>query len=226
MKAQRQAKTVLGGRISTNPTSVTTILIGINVLVFILMMATGGRDSVVFDEGAMWGYGVAYGEYWRLLTSAFLHSGIMHIAFNMLALYMFAPVIEEALGRAKYLLTYVTLAVAASVWVYWLTPENVATVGASGVVFGLFGLILVFMMKTKQDVTGLVVLLAINAVISLQAHISWQGHLGGFVTGVVLGLVFVNAPRDRQQFVHTVAFVGLWLFIVVATVFRTALIWS
>lgn len=226
-KAQRQPRTVMGGRISANPRNVTTTIIAINVVVFVLMMVTGGtRNSPIFEEGAMWAFAVANGEYWRLLSSAFLHSGVMHIAFNMLALYMFGPAIEEVLGRAQYLSLYLTLAVGASVWVYWLTPLNVSTVGASGAVFGLLGVILVFMVHAKQDVTGLLVLLGINAVISLQASISWQAHLGGFLTGALMAFVFVKAPRDRQQFVHTAAFAGLWLVIIGATALKTAQIWN
>lgn len=225
-KAQRQPKTVFGGRISANPRSVTTSLIIVNIVIFVAMMATGGSRGSIYQEGAMWAFGVANGEYWRMLSSAFLHSGIMHIAFNMLALYLFGPAIEEALGRARFLTTYITLAVAASVWVYWLAPLNTSTVGASGAVFGLFGVILVFMLRAKQDVTGLLVLLGINAVISLQANISWQAHLGGFLTGVVLAVVFVKAPRDRQQLVHMLAFAGLWLLIIAASALRTAQLWS
>lgn len=216
----------MGGRISANPRNVTTTIIAINVVVFVLMMFSGGSRSPIYQEGAMWAFGVANGEYWRLLSSAFLHSGIMHIAFNMLALYLFGPAIEEVVGRTKYLLMYLTLAVGASVWVYWLTPLNVSTVGASGAVFGLLGVILVFMLQTKQDVTGLLVLLGINVVISLQANISWQAHLGGFLTGVLLATVFVKAPRDRQQLIHTVAFVGLWLVIIGAAALRTAQLWN
>lgn len=226
VKAQRQPKTILGGQISANPTSVTSILIGVNLVAFVAMLATGGIRGAVADAGAMWAFGVAHGEYWRLLTSAFLHSGMMHIAFNMFALYLFGPAIEAALGRVKYLLSYITLAVAASVWVYWLSPVNAATVGASGVVFGLLGMVLVFMIWTKQDVTGLVILLAINAVISLQGNVSWQAHLGGFVTGVILAAVFVYAPRERQQLIHTLAFSGLWLLIIAATMLRTSQLWA
>ena len=225
-KTQRQPKTVFGGRISANPRSVTSILIAINVIVFVAMMATGGTRGPIGQDGAMWAFGVANGEYWRMLTSAFLHSGLMHIAFNMFALYLFGPAIEEALGRAKYLLTYITLAVAASVWVYWLSPVNSSTVGASGVVFGLLGMVLVFMVRSKQDVSGLLVLLALNVVISLQGNVSWQAHLGGFMTGLVLAAVFVYAPRNRQQLIHTLAFSGLWLVIIAATMLRTTQLWS
>ncbi len=224
-KAQRQPRTVLGGRISSNPRSVTTILIGINIAVYVLMVFTGGLSGELAQNGAMWGFAVAYGgEYWRLLTAAFFHSGLMHLGLNMLGLYMFGPAIEEALGRSKYLLTYLTLAVSSSVWIYWLTPPNTDTVGASGAIFGLFGLIAVFMYRTRQDMSGILIMLAINAVFSLQSGVSWQGHLGGFVTGVALGAVFAYAPRDRQIAIHRFAFIALWVAIVVATAVRSNLL--
>ena len=105
----------------------------------------------------------------------------------MYALYLFGPYVERSLGTTRFVVAYVTMAVASSVFVYWLTEPDVATIGASGAVFGLFGLALVLLIRTRQDVRGLLVLLAINAFISLQGNISWQGHLGGFVTGALLG---------------------------------------
>ena len=161
---------------------------------------------------------MADGDYWRLLTAAFLHAGILHIAFNMYALYLFGPYVERALGTARFVVAYLTMAVASSVFVYWLTEPQVATIGASGAVFGLFGLALVLLIRTGQDVRGLLVLLAINAFISLQGNISWQGHLGGFVTGALLGVALAYAPRERRSAVQFAAFALTWLAIVVAVV--------
>jgi membrane associated rhomboid family serine protease len=126
------------------------------------------------------------------------------------------------LGTARFVVAYLTMAVASSVFVYWLTEPQVATIGASGAVFGLFGLTLVLLIRTGQDVRGLLVLLAINAFISLQGNISWQGHLGGFVTGALLGVALAYAPRDRRSAVQFTAFAITWLAIVVAVVLRTA----
>lgn len=218
--AVRQPRTVFGGRISANPTSVTTAIIIANVVVFVLGLFTGGRGLSQF--GDMWGFGVASGEYWRLITAAFLHAGLAHLAFNMLALYLFGPVIEEALGRARYLATYVTVAVAASVWVYWLTDPRTSTVGASGAVFGLLGVVFVFMWRSKQDMSGMIVLLAINAFISLQANVSWQAHLGGFVTGLLIGWIFIKAKRETRDRTQLLAFAGIWIVLVIAVLARSA----
>ncbi len=220
-KSVRAPRTIVGGAISMSAGAVSMGLLGINVVVFLLQKVTEGSVNSVFQLGAMQGFAVADGDYWRLLTAAFLHLGILHIAFNMYALYLFGPYVERALGTTRFVIAYLTMAVASSVFVYWLTAPGVATVGASGAIFGLFGLALVLLIRLRQDVRGLLVLLAINAFISLQGNISWQGHLGGFVTGVVLGAALAYAPRERRNAIHIAAFGLAWLFIVVAVVLRT-----
>jgi len=221
-KSVRAPRTIAGGAISGREGTVSIALIGINVVAFLIQIAAGDRTSDIYQYGAMQGNIVADGDYWRLFTAAFLHAGILHIAFNMYALYLFGPFVERALGTARFVIAYVTMAVASSVFVYWLTEPQIVTIGASGAVFGLFGLALVLLIRTGQDVRGLLVLLAINAFISLQGNISWQGHLGGFVTGALLGLAFAYAPRERRSAVQLAAFVLTWLAIVVAVVARTA----
>ena len=221
-KSVRAPRTIVGGAISMRAGAVSMGLLGINVVVFILQKATEGNINSVFQLGAMQGFAVAGGDYWRLLTAAFLHAGILHIAFNMYALYLFGPFVERSLGTSRFVIAYLTMAVSSSVFVYWLTAPEIATIGASGAVFGLFGLALVLLIRTRQDVRGLLVLLAINAFISLQGNISWQGHLGGFVTGVVLGLALAYAPRERRSTFQFAAFGVTWIVIVVAVMARTA----
>jgi membrane associated rhomboid family serine protease len=220
-KSGRAPRTVVGGAISNQAGVVSMALLGLNVVVYILQLATENRDNSVFQLGAMNGAAVADGDYWRLLTAAFLHGGILHIAFNMYALYLFGPFIERALGTARFIVAYLTMAIASSVFVYWLTDPQVATIGASGAIFGLFGLALVLLIRAGQDVRGLLVLLVINGVISLQGNISWQGHLGGFLTGVVLGAALAYAPREQRAAVQTGAFVLIWAGILVAVALRT-----
>lgn len=220
-KSVREPRTVAGGAISARAGAVSMTLLGINVVAFVLQKATEGSVNSIFQLGAMQGFVVADGDYWRLLTAAFLHAGILHIAFNMYALYIFGPFVERALGTARFVAAYLTMAIASSVFVYWLTAPQIATIGASGAVFGLFGLALVLLIRARQDVRTLLVLLAINAVISLQGNISWQGHLGGFVTGILLGLAFAYAPRDRRSAIQLGAFLMIWGGILVAVVLRT-----
>lgn len=231
-KSVRAPRTIAGGVVSADAGLVSMVLIGINVVAFVLTLATGGNDGPIFQHGAMLSTtvvnnsgdiltGVDGGAYWRLLTSAFLHENILHIALNMYALYLFGRFVERALGRARFIAAYLTMSIGASVFVYWLSEPRALTIGASGAVFGLFGMALIFLLKAKQDVSTLLVLLAINAFISTQGNISWQGHLGGFIVGCVLGVVFAYAPRDRRTLMQVGVLAATWVGIVVAIVLRT-----
>ena len=231
-KSVRAPRTIAGGAIASRPGLVSMVLIGLNVAAFVLTLATGGNGGELFQHGAMLPQsavnssgdvltGVDDGAYWRLLTSAFLHQNLLHIAFNMYALYLFGPFVEQALGRVRFIAAYLTTAIAASVFVYWLSEPRGLTIGASGAVFGLFAMALLLLLRAKQDVTTLLVLLAINAVISLQGNISWQGHLGGFVAGCVLGAAFAYAPRERKQLVQVLVFTAVWIGMIAAIVIRT-----
>jgi len=221
-KTVRQPKTLAGGSISGREGRVSMILIGINVAAYIAQIATGDGSGEVFQQGALQGFAVADGDYWRLVTSAFLHGSVLHLLFNMYALYLFGPFVERALGTTRFVAAYLTAAVAGSVAAYVLTGPSTATIGASGAVFGLFALALLFLLRAKQDVRSLLVLLAINAFISVAgANISWQGHLGGFVAGAVLGAAFAYAPRERKTLVQVLVFTGLWVVMIAAIVVRT-----
>jgi len=210
-----------GGVISADAGRISFALIAINVAVFVGQMAGGDAVSLA---GRMDTAAVANGEVWRLLTGEFLHASPLHLGLNMFALYLFGPAAERALGGLRFIASYLTMAVAASTLVYVLTDQP--TVGASGAIFGLFGLVLVLLIKAGQDVRSLLVLLVVNGLISLNAHISWQAHLGGFVCGVVLGAVFAYAPRASRNLWQTLAFVAIWAVILVSIVGHTAALTS
>ncbi len=230
-KSVRQPRTVAGGALPGREGAATLSLIGINVAVFVLTGVLQLRELVGY--GAMLGdlpfgtfegvaaEGVANGEYWRLLTSAFLHSGLLHLLFNMIGLYLFGPFLENLLGSVRFVVFYLAAAVFSGAVVYWLTEPNVPTVGASGAVFALFGLALVVLVKARQDVRTLVAILAVNVFLSLRDGISWQGHLGGFVAGVLFGLAISLAPRGRGATAQTVGAAVLVALTVLITVLRT-----
>ena len=220
-KSVRAPRTLAGGAVSARVGIVSMVLIGINVAGYVLTLATGGTNGSFFEDGAMWGYGVANDEYWRLLTSAFLHGGVLHLLFNMYALYLFGPYVEKALGTWRFIAAYLTTAMVGSVFVYCLTDPRILTIGASGAVFGLFAMALVLLLRSKQDVRTLLVLLAINAFISTQGNISWQGHLGGFVGGLLLGLAFAYAPRERKQLVQVSVLALVWIAMIATIVVRS-----
>lgn len=230
----RTPRTAAGGLLPRQAGAATITLIGINVVAFVATLATGGTNGELSRWGAMLSVsafdpstgqlltGVADGGYWRLITSAFLHTGVLHILFNMYALYIFGPMLERYLGVTRFLVMYFTVALGGSVFVYLLSPERTLTIGASGAVFGLFAVALVLLIRQRQNVTFLLVLLAINAVLSLQSGISWQGHLGGFVTGLVVGLMFAFAPRRWRTYVQVTVFAVVWFGIVAGIALRTA----
>lgn len=219
-KSVRQPRTIAGALVPESAGQLSVALIVANVAAFLAELV----NPVVAARGEMQGIAVAHGEVWRLLTSAFLHGGFLHLLLNMYALYLFGPVAERSLGTVRFVATYVTVAMAGSVAVYWFAHPLTETVGASGAIFGLFGLVFVLMLKAGQDVRTLVVLLVINAVFSLSPGISWQAHLGGFVAGVALGAVFAYAPRSRRASVQTLAFVAFWAAMIAAVAIRTSML--
>ena len=232
-KTVREPRTAAGGLLPKQAGLVTMIIIGVNVAIFLVTYVTGRSSSEVFLQGAMLSEsalaqngevltGFAQGAWWRPVTSAFLHENILHILFNMYALYIFGPMLEQMLGVRRFVAMYLTTAIGASAVVYVLSNPFGLTIGASGAVFGLFAVALLMLIRRGQDVRFLLVLLALNAVLSLQGGISWQGHLGGFVTGAVLGLAFAYAPRDKRTIVQVGAFAVVWVAIVAAFALRTA----
>ena len=154
----REARTLAGGAIHGDPVLVTKILLAANVGLFILQFVTNDRVTARF---AMQGFAVAIdGEYYRLITSAFLHTGVTHLAFNMLALWFVGSAIEPRLGRWRYLTVYLLSALGGSVLSYAVDSPFQSSVGASGAVFGLFGALFVLMRRLRFDVGGVVGLIA------------------------------------------------------------------
>jgi membrane associated rhomboid family serine protease len=232
-KSVRTPRTIAGGTMSARAGVATMTIIGLNVVAFLLTLAWGGTRGTLFDAGAMIAQtaqdgsgnvltGVSDGGYWRLLTAAFLHSGVGHLVFNMFTLVLFGPMVEQILGVRRFVAAYLTTAIGSSVFVYWLSSPLTPTIGASGAVFGVLGLTLVLLIRTGNDLRGLLVLLAINAFYSLRPGISWEGHLGGFVVGVVLGAVLAYAPRENRTAWQVGGFAAVWAAMIIAVLLRTA----
>jgi membrane associated rhomboid family serine protease len=193
-KTVRRARKSVGAGRSTTPV-ITYGLIAVNVVAFVAQMAF----SAVEIQLTMWSPAVAHGELYRLLTSAFLHTGITHLLFNMFALFVIGPPLEIWLGRARFTALYLLSALGGSVLVYLLSPLNVPTVGASGAVFGLFAATFVVARKVNVDIRWVVAMIAINLVLTFTVpSISWQGHVGGLVTGGLVAFAYAYAPaKDR-----------------------------
>jgi membrane associated rhomboid family serine protease len=180
-------------------------------VMFVLETVSRGLKS----ELVLFSPAVAGGDLYRLLTSAFMHYGVAHLLFNMYALYIIGPPLEKWLGRLRFTALYALSALGGSVLVYLLSPLNAATAGASGAVFGLFGASFVVGRRLNLDVRWVIGLIAINLaftfVIPLLGgqNISWQGHIGGLVTGALVAAAYAYAPRERRTMVQVSASVTL-----------------
>jgi membrane associated rhomboid family serine protease len=173
--------------------TLTRVLIAGNIAVFLAEIATGASlqnfgTSTLVGRWAVDAPGVAGGEWWRLLTSGFIHYGFIHLAMNMYALYLLGGSLERVMGRARFLLVYVVSLVAGSAGALLLTP-CARTAGASGAIFGLFGAALVLQRQRVIMAQGLMGILIINLVFTLAVPgISIGGHLGGLAGGALTTL--------------------------------------
>lgn len=222
-----QPRTIAGGTVAADPRLVTKILIGLNVAVFILILTDerlvrelfllGGTPPQYLPEG------VAHGEWYRLVTSMFLHEQIWHIGFNMLGLWWLGGPLEAALGRVRYLALYLLSGLAGSALTYLIAPPVQPSLGASGAVFGLMGATAVLMRRLNYDLRPVLTLLALNMLFTFTwSGIAWEAHVGGLVAGTAIAYGLVHAPRERRALVQW-GTCGLVLLVVLAMVlFRTA----
>ncbi|KGN37461.1 rhomboid family intramembrane serine protease [Knoellia subterranea] len=244
-KSVRQGRTIFGGDLAAvgERPLVTMVIIGICVLVFIGQLTS----SSLTNEIAFVPY-LGDTEPWRFLTSAFAHSPrqILHIAFNMYALWIMGQYLEPMLGRARFAALYLISAFGGSV-VYLLLsfPASVddlragdfgswetAAVGASGAVFGLFGAFLVLQRRLGRSAATMYATIAINAVIGFVVPgIAWQAHLGGFLVGVACAAAFaylgrrpaMGAGTQSANFgIHWVALAAITALLVVLAVVKYA----
>jgi membrane associated rhomboid family serine protease len=181
----------------------TFVLIGLNVIAFLIEIGTGsgGLRNVsgpVVDDFALQGFAVADGEWYRLLTSGFLHASPIHIGFNMLLLFLLGKMLEPALGTPRFLALYFASLLAGAFGALLLTEPFVYTVGASGAVFGLIGA--AFVLARVRGMSGLAAelgfLIVINLVFTFGAsNISVGGHLGGLAGGLLCAAAIVAGER-------------------------------
>ena len=207
---------------------VTLTLIALNVAMFVVTAVSAfsvgnspadNQRSPVFVDLAQWPAGVHYlDEWWRVLTAAFLHIGPVHLAMNMLALLIFGSELERQLGWARYLAVYLASALGGAVAIQLLGDPRVVVAGASAAIYGLLGALGVLMLAGRQDVRGLLTLLAINVFISFLPGISLLGHLGGLVAGALAAGVLLLVRRRPQLQVAGVGLLAVVLLVVALTV--------
>jgi membrane associated rhomboid family serine protease len=143
---------------------------------------------------------VENGQYERLITAAFLHASVLHLATNMLSLYIVGAPLERVLRTGRYLLIYFLSALGGSLLSLWLSPAFSNGVGASGAIFGLFGALLILRRRVGIEASGLLVLIGLNLFISFAVpNISWQAHIGGLITGTVVALGLEAGNRVKRR---------------------------
>ncbi|WP_433248433.1 rhomboid family intramembrane serine protease [Streptosporangium sp. CA-135522] len=203
-KTVRQARSAFGGLAVTTP-RVTWALLAVNVLAYVVETLGANWVLGTFQMNSL---DVAYrGEWWRLITGAFLHMplsvgsfALSHILFNMWALYVIGPQLERGLGSARFLALYLLSALGGSVAVYLF---GIAAVGASGAIYGMFGALFVVAKKLGYDARSVLLLIGVNTVLTFVfPGISWQGHLGGLVVGALVGGIFAYAPPKSRNMVQ------------------------
>jgi membrane associated rhomboid family serine protease len=165
------------------------------VFVFLLQQAD---PSITVRYGLVPAF-VENGQYERLITSAFLHANVLHLATNMLTLYIVGAPLERAVRTGRYLVIYVLSALGGSLLSLWLSPQFSNGVGASGAIFGLFGALLILRRQVGIEAGGLLVLIGLNLFISFAVpNISWQAHIGGLITGTLVALVLMAVDRGNR----------------------------
>jgi membrane associated rhomboid family serine protease len=206
----------------------TAAFIGICTLLFVAGALSPPAQRAIFLHLAQFNAAISFGEWWRLFTSAFLHSSILHIGFNMYALLVFGPPLERPLGS----LAFGMMCMASAAWggaaAYFLTGPNTILVGASGAIFGVFGVWLYVSYLSRETPMGqeqfrsLMSLLAVNAFLSFAVpRISWQGHAGGLVAGIVVAGAWHRLPRPTTPARRTLVAAAIAVVPVVAVVLRS-----
>ncbi|QSB14776.1 rhomboid family intramembrane serine protease [Natronosporangium hydrolyticum] len=169
--------------------------------------------------------GVAEGEYYRLLTSMFLHYGVFHLALNMFALWVVGGVLEPLLGRLRFLALYLVSGIGGGVATYLFASMGTVAAGASGAVFGLFAAFFIIMRRLGRDTSMITMILVVNLILTFVIpQISIWGHLGGLVTGGLVALGLAYAPRQHRNPIQLATIVGIVVVLTALTITRTLLL--
>lgn len=187
---------------------VVTVLIAINLFFFIwtgMFPFLGGAEIQALGIGN--NFFIAAGEWWRLVTPIFLHGGLMHVAFNSFALFLFGPALERMLGGPRFLLVYLGTGIFANIVYFFLGNPMVSHLGASGAVFGLFGMY-VYMVLMRRDLISsmnsqmIMVIVAIGVIMTfVNPGINIIAHIFGLIAGALIAPLALSGVRYGDQFV-------------------------
>jgi membrane associated rhomboid family serine protease len=239
-RVTRRVERAVTGVGSRRVNAVTMALIAINVLVYAAELAAGGSvngtGNWLFNHGSLFASGayfqgqvvpippgftgavanagVAHGEWWRMLTAAFLHYGPLHLGLNMFSLYFVGTILEHVIGRWHFLLLYVVAGICGSAGALVLSPDS-ATVGASGAIFGVLGALFVLERRGHIASGGQIAgLLVLNLVFTFAvSNISVGGHVGGLIGGIVLMVAFLEFRRSAALAVGSAAALTVIAFV-------------
>ncbi|WP_235433621.1 rhomboid family intramembrane serine protease [Protofrankia coriariae] len=222
----------LGGQARIrHPGLITQLLIGLCVAAYALQGLPGlsgsGPDNTFTLDYSLYGPGIAANdEYYRLLTAAFLHAGVLHILFNMYALYLLGSQLEQILGRVRYLALFVVCAIGGNTLSYLINGWNTFSVGASTAVFGFFAAYYVIARRLRADTSAILIIVGINLIITFTiARIDKWGHIGGLVTGLVVGVIYAYVPT-RRGWAQAVAVGAVLAALLLAAALRTSAVTS
>lgn len=225
----RRATGQFGGAIVSGA-RVTWCLIGLNILLYIIQLAhpnlandwemIGGAAT---QNGQL--VGVATGQWYRMITSAFLpgtgNLGILDILFNMWALLIVGPALERVLGPVRYLAVYLISAIGGSVLYYFIVAPNQPALGASGAIFGLFGAWFVLSRRMGLDSRQVILLIVLNLGIGFAVpFIAWQAHVGGLVAGGLLTAAYAYAPRPNRTAIQILATAAMLVLLIAGVLIR------
>lgn len=214
-------RTLTGARMNRQAGAISFALVAVNVLVYLLH----GDGRAHRGDWALQPYYIDHRhEYYRLFSAGFVHFGIVHIAFNMVALASIGPQLEAMLGRWRFGLLYVASLLGGSALSYLLLPIVTFGGGASGAIFGLMGGLLVCARRMKYDTRQLngwiVYSLAFSFIPGI--GIDWRAHVGGLVTGAAVTLGLIHAPKERRILVQVGVFLVAFVVIGAVIAIRTA----
>ncbi|GAA5189271.1 rhomboid family intramembrane serine protease [Rugosimonospora acidiphila] len=235
-RAQRPTRTAFGGGVAGRRGYVTMTLIAINVLMLLISLASAkngpqalggqgfagliGGDTPLLDKlgvigefkvgqnGPVFPFGISDGQYYRLFTAMFMHFGILHLLLNMYALWVLGRTLESFLGPLRFLGLYLVAGIGGDVAAYLFQPADLSA-GASTALFGMFAALFLVLRKLGLNATAVLPIILINLLFTLSVPgISIAGHLGGFVTGAVVGAGLAYAPRKNRGLIQIAVIVG------------------
>lgn len=178
---------------------VTWSLIAITVAVFVSQQVTQAVGFPIVDYYGVFRPGWLFAMPWTPITALFLHGSVLHILFNMYSLFVFGPILEQMLGRVRFLALYLVAGLGGSVAVAVLAPGG-GVLGASGAIFGLMGAYFVIARRLGGNNVQILLVIGLNLVAGFFiSNVSWQAHMGGLITGCVIAAVYLATRRIDQR---------------------------